>query len=93
MDNIWQLYEINDYKKINAMLNSNFKELINTAKKQVKAGEEAILVGRNVKKQMGLFMSLVEGYGASNTEPRATLFSLICEELGLPTNKKTIDQL
>lgn len=93
MDNMWQLYEKSDYKKINAMLDNHFNELINTAKKQIKDGEESILAGRNVRKYMELYMDSIEGYGTTDTEPRETLLNLICKELELPLTKKTIDNL
>ena len=81
MNNIWQLYEINDYKKINAMLNNYFNEVINEAKIQIEAGEKPILSGRNARIKMESFMDSIDGYGASDTEPRTILFERINSEL------------
>jgi hypothetical protein len=91
MHNKWKLFEKKEYKTINAVLDSRFKELINAAKIQIEAGEEPIFAGRNIRKNMEKLMDSIDGYGASDTEPRTMLVTLICDELGLPLNQETID--
>ena len=93
MKNKWQLYEEREYKKINAILDNRFNELISAAKILVEAGEDPIFAGRNARRQMEDFMDSIDGYGASDTEPRIVLVTLICSELNLPLDQEIIDQL
>jgi hypothetical protein len=93
MKNRWQLYEEREYKKINAILDNRFNELISAAKIQVEAGEDPIFAGRNARRQMEDFMDSIDDYGASDTEPRVVLVTSICSELNLPLDQEIIDQL
>jgi len=93
MNNKWAIYEINGYEKINAMLDKHFIELINAAKAKIREGAEPILEGRNVRREMESFMDSIEGYGASDTEPRSILITSVCTELGFLLNQETTDKL
>jgi len=93
MGNKWELFEIESYEKINDLLDKRFNELINLAKNKIENGDDPIIAGRNVRKNMEYLMSSIEGYGTSDTEPRAVLVTLICNELGLSFNQGTIEQL
>ena len=81
MNNRWQLYKKKDYEAINSILDSRFNELISIAKTQVQCGEDSIISGQNVRIKMEKFMGSIDGYGASDTEPRAILFERINSEL------------
>lgn len=90
MNNKWQLYQERDYKNINDTLDNHFNELITIAKLKIKAGEDSIKTGRIARQKMEKFMDSIDGYGASDTEPRSVLITLICDELNLKVNKATI---
>ena len=75
------------------MFDSRFKDLINAAKITIEAGEDPIFAGRNVRRNMEELMDSIDGYGASDTEPKTVLVTLICDELGLPLNKETMGLL
>jgi len=92
MNNKWDIYEIDGYEKINAMLDKHFVGLINAAKAKISDGSKPILEGRNVKIEMESFMGSIEGYGTSDTEPRSILTTSICTELELVLNQEIIDQ-
>jgi len=89
MNNKWELYEIENHREINAFLDKRFIELINVAKRKIQEGEKPLIAGHNVRKNMEFLMGSIEGYGASDTEPRSVLISSICDELNLTLNKKT----
>ena len=93
MNNKWAIYEIDGYEKINAMLDKHFIGLINAAKAKIREGAAPILEGRNVKREMEYFMESIEGYGASDTEPRSILITSVCTGLGLLLNKETINKI
>jgi len=93
MNNKWVLYEKNDYIKINDQLDMHFSRLINVAKNKINEGVDPVFEGRNVRKEMEYFMDSIEGYGASDTEPRVVLVTSICDELDLPVEQETIDKL
>jgi len=93
MNNKWELFEIENHEEINAFLDKRFIELINIAKRKIQEGEKPLISGHNVRKNMEFLMGSIEGYGASDTEPRAVLLNSICKKLDLPLNKNTMDQI
>ncbi len=93
MNNRWELYEIENHEKINSLLDKRFNKLIGVAKIKIQNGEDPIDSGSNVRKKMDFMMQSIEGFGASDTEPRKILITSICEELGLPLNKEAINKL
>jgi len=92
-NNRWQLYEEREYKNISSMLDTRFGELIDVAKNQIKSGAEPLSAGRYARRQMEVFMESIDGYGASDTEPRGVLVTLVCTELGLPVDQETINKI
>lgn len=91
--NTWNIYEKKGYKSVLSMLDTRFESFINAAKIQVNCGEDPIFAGQNVRQKMEDFMDSIEGYGASDTEPRVALVTFICNELNLPFDQETIDKL
>ncbi|OAI20825.1 hypothetical protein A1359_20270 [Methylomonas lenta] len=88
MSNKWELFEIEDHEKINDLLDKRFNELIKVAKNKIENGGDPIVAGCDVRKNMEYLMSSIEGFGASDTEPRAVLVTSICNELGLSLIEK-----
>jgi len=81
-NNRWQLYEGKDYKKINALLDSRFKELADAGEQKLKAGEGVEKIIQGIRLEMETYMESIQGYGTSDTEARAVLLTLLSYKFG-----------
>lgn len=80
MLNNWELYECDGYEEVLASLDESLAAGIKYAKDKVTKGYDQVQAARELFDSMDIVLDSFDGFGASDTEPRAYLARMINAE-------------